>query len=321
MGAAIRVTDLTVGYDRHPAVHHLSGAFAAGQLHAIVGPNGAGKSTLLKAIMGLLRPLGRSDRPGRAAPRPDRLPAAAGGDRPQLPDFRARRRRCSATGGAPARSGGSTGRRGWRPTRRWPRSACDGFGRRPIGSLSAGQLQRVLFARIIVQDCRTILLDEPFAGIDAPTTTDLLALVERWHGEGRTVVAVLHDLALVRGRFDETLLLARTAIGWGPTAAGAHPRQPDARLGHAAGLGRAGGALPRRRLGMTAYELLMAPFVGLRLHAARAGRLPGARHGLRPDRHPAAAAPHEPDGRCAVACRAARAPPPASSSPACRWGR
>ena len=75
----------------------------------------------------------------------------------------------------------------------------------------------MLFARIIVQDCRTILLDEPFAGIDTPTTTDLLALVERWHGEGRTVIAVLHDLALVRSCFDETLLLARSAIGWGPT--------------------------------------------------------------------------------------------------------
>ena len=52
----IRLDNLTVSYNRHPAVHHLSGAFQPGSLTAIAGPNGAGKSTLLKAIMGELRP-------------------------------------------------------------------------------------------------------------------------------------------------------------------------------------------------------------------------------------------------------------------------
>ncbi len=55
--SAIRLTDLTLGYDRHPAIHHLSGEIAAGSLTAIVGPNGAGKSTLLKGITGTLSPL------------------------------------------------------------------------------------------------------------------------------------------------------------------------------------------------------------------------------------------------------------------------
>ena len=94
----------------------------------------------------------------------------------------------------------------------------DGFGRRPIGSLSAGQLQRVLFARIVLQDCRrSSCWTSRSPAIDAPTTSDLLALIERWQGERRTVVAVLHDLALVREHFAQTLLLARTAIAWGPT--------------------------------------------------------------------------------------------------------
>ena len=58
MSAAIRIEDLTLGYEGHPAVHHLSGSFASGSLTAIVGPNGSGKSTLLKGIMGTLPPIG-----------------------------------------------------------------------------------------------------------------------------------------------------------------------------------------------------------------------------------------------------------------------
>ena len=93
-----------------------------------------------------------------------------------------------------------------------------GFERRPIGSLSGGQMQRVLFARLLLQDADVILLDEPFTAIDARTTADLLALVQRWHGEKRTVVAVLHDIETVRRAFPQTLLLAREAVAWGETS-------------------------------------------------------------------------------------------------------
>src|SRR5436305_12924791 len=57
MSAALRFRNLTLGYDRHPAVHHLDGAIEAGALVAVVGPNGAGKSTLFKGIVGMLKPL------------------------------------------------------------------------------------------------------------------------------------------------------------------------------------------------------------------------------------------------------------------------
>src|SRR5205814_1854710 len=116
----VALHDVTVAYDRQPAVHHLSGSFKPASLTAVVGPNGAGK--------------------------------------------------------------------------------------------------RMLFARMVVQDAPLVLLDEPFAAIDSTTTTDLLALTARWHGEGRTVIAVLHDLSQVRERFPETLLLAREGVAWGPTA-------------------------------------------------------------------------------------------------------
>jgi zinc/manganese transport system ATP-binding protein len=95
----------------------------------------------------------------------------------------------------------------------------EGLGKRPVGMLSVGQFQRVLFARLLVQDARILLLDEPFAGVDERTTADLIEIVRRWHAENRTIIAVLHDIEQVRAHFPSTLLIAREPIGWGPTAA------------------------------------------------------------------------------------------------------
>ena len=79
-------------------------------------------------------------------------------------------------------------------------------------------MQRMLFARLLLQDARVIVLDEPFNAIDAKTSADLFDLVRRWHGEKRTVLAALHDIDLVRANFPETLLLAREPVAWGATA-------------------------------------------------------------------------------------------------------
>ena len=93
-----------------------------------------------------------------------------------------------------------------------------GFERRPIGSLSGGQVQRALFARLLLQDARLVLLDEPFTAIDVKTMQDLIAIIQRWHGEGRTVLAVLHDNEMVNTYFPRTLMLAREMVAHGPTA-------------------------------------------------------------------------------------------------------
>ena len=85
---------------------------------------------------------------------------------------------------------------------------------RPIQALSAGQFQRVLFARTIVQEARLILLDEPFTAVDAETTRLLLSVIQDWHAQGRTVVAVLHDIDLVRRHFPHTLLLTGQSPLW-----------------------------------------------------------------------------------------------------------
>lgn len=211
--AEIRLTDLTLTHARRPAVHHVSGHFAPGSLTAVVGPNGAGKSTLLRALAGLHRP--DEGRIEGAAGQVALLPQAAALDRAfpiacldvvllglwgQTGAFRAVPR----AGRARARDALAA-------------VGLSGFEARPAGSLSAGQFQRLLFARLLLQDAPVILLDEPFNALDARTAADLLAMVHRWHGEGRTVVAVLHDLDLVRREFPETLLLARDCLGWGPT--------------------------------------------------------------------------------------------------------
>jgi len=216
MSAAIRLDDLTLGYDGHPAVHHLDGAFEAGSLTAIVGPNGSGKSTLLKGITGALKPLGgRIDHAGFAVREIAYLPQIAEIDR----TFPAVVSDLVALGLWKSR--GLFG-----AIRSRDREALDealqavglkGFEQRPIDTLSGGQLQRALFARVLLQDARIILLDEPFTAIDEKTVADLIALVQHWHSEQRTVIAVLHDVDMVRRVFPQTLLLAREPIAWGET--------------------------------------------------------------------------------------------------------
>ena len=221
--ALVTLTNLTVSYQQHPALHHLSGCVQRGTLTAVVGPNGAGKSTLLKSILGLL-PLQGGSPDGRTPPlavKPARqqvayLPQVAEIDR----SFPINVLDCVLLG-----LWGSTGAWGavsnimlGRAQAALGTVGLEGFGQRSLGSLSSGQLQRVLFARLLVQDAELILLDEPFNAVDAQTSAALLALVHQWHQQQRTVLAVLHDDALVRQHFPTTLLLARELIAWGPTA-------------------------------------------------------------------------------------------------------
>lgn len=208
--------DLTLGYDRHPAVHHLHGTVGAGSLMAIVGPNGSGKSTLLKGIVGMLRPLGgHIDRRDLKPTEIAYLPQISELDR----SFPATVFDLVALGHWSRR--GMLGR-----LTREDRAAIDhaleavglsGFQKRGVDTLSGGQLQRALFARVLVQDARLILLDEPFNAIDTRTVQDLVGVIRGWHGEERTVMTVLHDLDLVRETFPRTLLLARRPVVWGET--------------------------------------------------------------------------------------------------------
>ncbi len=214
----LRFDNLTLGYHRHPAVHHLRGEIPAGTLLAVVGPNGAGKSTLLKGIAGELRPMqGGIELIGIARR-----------------DVAYLAQQTSVDTSFPIGVYDFVAMGLWRQFgafRGFDRAAKEridealaatglaGLEKRPIGQLSGGQLQRVRFARLMLQDSRLLLLDEPYSGIDVNSVRDLAALVRRWNGEGRTIVSVLHDFEHVRLEYPETLLLAREAVAWGATQA------------------------------------------------------------------------------------------------------
>lgn len=213
---ALQFRDVTLGYDMEPAVHRFSGTVQRGALTAVVGPNGSGKTTLLKGIIGALKPQSGTIAVS-GANRKDiaYLPQQADVDRSfpisvfdlvslglwrSIGAFLSLGRREKQIVEAALAAVGLAG-----------------FEGRTIGALSGGQLQRVLFARVLVQDSPLILLDEPFAAIDRKTTLDLMKLLNRWHGERRTVMAVMHDIELVREAFPETILIAREPIAWGAT--------------------------------------------------------------------------------------------------------
>jgi zinc/manganese transport system ATP-binding protein len=215
MPAAVTLRDLTVSYRGHPAVHHLSGAFMPGVLTAVVGPNGAGKSSLLGAMGGTLHDFeGAIERD--PALRVAYLPQASALDR----SFPVRVHELVAMGMWSRIGSFGALHLSDRQAVAGALAAVGlgGFEQRWLGELSAGQAQRVLFARVLMQDAGLILLDEPFNAIDARTTADLLALLHRWKQEARTVIAVLHDIEQVREHFEQVLLLARERVAWGPTA-------------------------------------------------------------------------------------------------------
>ncbi|MEO1706010.1 MAG: zinc ABC transporter ATP-binding protein AztA, partial [Pseudomonadota bacterium] len=227
--AVVAFENVTLGYDRLPAVHRLGADIEDGSLTAIVGPNGAGKSTLLKGVTGALAPLeGRVALSGITRDEIAYLPQQSDIDR----SFPVTVLEIVAMG-----LWREIGAFGWLGKARAQRVdeaiaavGLTGLERRPISALSGGQMQRVLFARLLLQDARLVLLDEPFTAIDARTMADLLGVIRDWNGEGRTVVAVLHDHETVRAHFPRTLMLARELVAHGPTEQVLTPRNHAPRM-------------------------------------------------------------------------------------------
>ena len=208
--------DFCAHYRGQPALLQVSGEIATGSLTAVVGPNGAGKSTLCKSLLGLHPASGGSLKVAAKKERIAYLPQQAQVDR----GFPISVRDCALLGTWPATGalGGVGAARQARVDQALEKVGLAELARRPVGALSVGQFQRLLFARVLVQDAELILLDEPFNAVDSRTTRALLGLVQQWHTEGRTVVAVLHDAAQVAAHFPQTLLLSRSVVAWGVTA-------------------------------------------------------------------------------------------------------
>lgn len=206
------------------AIEGVSGAFLPG-LTAIAGANGAGKTTLLRAIAGL-HPTAAGAIRFEAMSRADiaLLPQSGGTDRRFPLTVRELVTLGAWTRTGPFRPAGPD--EAARVEAALARVGLAGLGHRLIAALSAGQFQRVLFARLIVQDARAILLDEPFTGVDSATEADLMALMREWAAQRRIVVAVLHDTALIRAEFETAIVLRHRVLSWGP--ARALPALPEA---------------------------------------------------------------------------------------------
>lgn len=213
----VSLKDISVHYGDHLAIKGISGAFSKSSLTAIVGPNGSGKSTLLKLIMGQITPTTgevgyHNITPQEIAYLPQQLEldrhfpllvedVVAMGLWKQIGSFQ----KISQTQTESL-------------YRALDHVGLKGFEKRPLHQLSGGQFQKVLFARMIVQDAPVILLDEPFSAVDEETIEDLMGLVQEWGKEGRTVIVVLHDRALVEKYFPMTLRINQSLISWGPTS-------------------------------------------------------------------------------------------------------
>lgn len=218
---ALEVRRLTASYSTRPALWDVDAIIPSGVLAAVVGPNGAGKSTLLKAVVGLLRvDAGHILVEGKPAVTAlERIAFVPQRDEVDW-DFPITVREVVEMGRY--RSAG------WlRRLRPVDREAVDlaiervgmtPYARRQIGELSGGQRQRVFIARALAQESPVMLLDEPFAGVDARTESALLDMLAAFRDEGRTVVVVHHDIGTVRARFDWALLLNVRTIACGPVA-------------------------------------------------------------------------------------------------------
>ncbi len=216
---ALKVTDLTVAYQRKPVLEQVSFTVPEGILLGIVGPNGAGKSTLIKSVLGL-------------------IPKAAG----DVLVYNERYERVrKSVGYVPQRESvdwdfptnaldvvimGRYGQLGWfrRPGKldREAAMAClekvgmADYANRQISQLSGGQQQRVFLARALAQEAQLYLMDEPFVGVDAATEKAIIQLLNDLKQQGKTVLVVHHDLSTVKEYFDWVLLLNVRLVGIGP---------------------------------------------------------------------------------------------------------
>jgi manganese/iron transport system ATP-binding protein/manganese/zinc/iron transport system ATP- binding protein len=216
---AIEVRHLTVSYGERPALLDVSVTIEPDQLVGVIGPNGSGKSTLIKAILGFVRPdVGEVLIAGQNVDRAKGLVAyvpqrgavdwdfpitvkevALMGRYQQIPWYRSLRKidhEAALDALAMVRM--------------------SDFADRQIGQLSGGQQQRVFLARALAQGADILLLDEPFAGVDAATERAILEVLERAKAAGKTLVVVHHDLTTAAEYFDNLILLKQRLYAYGP---------------------------------------------------------------------------------------------------------
>lgn len=211
----ISFQNLSVRFDTTQALYNLNATIKNNSLLALVGPNGGGKSTLIKCLLGILHPTS-----GNVVLNTEKSKIA------YLPQVN------TMDKSFPINVADTVSMGFWKKNqlhRALDKSQEQALQqvleklnlaklqKSSIANLSGGELQKTIFARIMLQDADLILLDEPFAAIDAATTKELLNLINDWHNAGKTIIAVMHDLQQVREYFPETLLISKTKIAKGAT--------------------------------------------------------------------------------------------------------
>ncbi len=212
MTQVIILDKLSVNYNNKTAIANVSGVFKSGSLTAITGQNGAGKSTLLKTIAGIIKPDSGEIKINVAAQKIAYLPQVSEIQR----DFPISVLHMVATGYFQKYGGmgAITTKMKHKVLEILQEVGLKGFENNDIASLSLGQFQRALFARLMIQDADLILLDEPFAAIDFETINKLTNIIKKWHKDQRTVICVLHDLEQISSNFHECILLNRECLAW-----------------------------------------------------------------------------------------------------------
>jgi manganese/iron transport system ATP-binding protein/manganese/zinc/iron transport system ATP- binding protein len=215
---AIEVEHLTISYHSKPALLDVSISIEKDQLVGVIGPNGAGKSTFIKAVLGFIKPdigtvringLNVQRTKGRVAYVPQRgavdwdfpvtvREVALMGRYQEIPWY-----------SSPAKDDYEITEEALRMVR------MQDFAGRQIGELSGGQQQRVFLARALAQGSDILLLDEPFAGVDAATERAILEVLERAKKAGKTLVVVHHDLSTAAEYFDKLILIKQRMYAYG----------------------------------------------------------------------------------------------------------
>ncbi len=215
---AVEVSDIVAGYGGHLALDGVSFTIEPGCLAGLVGPNGSGKSTLLKVILGL-----HEARSGRVA-----VFGKPGKPEPHLIGYMPQSELVDWNFPVTVADAVLMGRYGTigllrRPSREDRKIAMQALERvrltdragRLTGELSGGEQRRALMARTLAQQAELLLLDEPFAGLDATAQHDLLRLFQELRREGKTLFVATHDLSCVAEDFDHAVLLNRHVIAFG----------------------------------------------------------------------------------------------------------
>jgi zinc transport system ATP-binding protein len=214
MTRAIEFDDVSFRYDGPMILENVNLVIEQGEFLGVVGPNGGGKTTLLKLVLGLLVPTQGSVRVMGQTPSEARRIV---GYVPQFAGFRRDfpisveetvlfgRLGLAPTFGGYSKADREAARRAMVETEVLE------FRKRPLGTLSGGELQRVLIARALATDPTILLLDEPTANIDLRVEKDIFDLLKQINARA-TIVVVSHDIGFVSRYVERVACLNRTLI-------------------------------------------------------------------------------------------------------------